>query len=162
MALITLDPSEIPGKHLVEGQDMINLATAVNALAAGTQPITSGNFSGNVVVGGFIDHSTATGLTAVGTNRATALQLSKELNNVTTAASGTGVILPDIGTAGVGAIVRIFNNGANPIKVYGVGSQTIDGTAGATGVTLTNALRCQYYAFSATVWLSAQMGVASA
>ena len=32
---ITLDPSEIPGKHLVEGQDMINMAAAINSLTSG-------------------------------------------------------------------------------------------------------------------------------
>lgn len=41
---VTLDPSEIPGKHLVEGQDMINMAAAINGIAtmtsAGTYYLT--------------------------------------------------------------------------------------------------------------------------
>lgn len=108
--------------------------------------------------------STATGLTAVGTTQATALALAKVINVVTTAAASTGVCLPTAAAVGVGGYVVIFNYGANPIKVYGAvgSSDTIDGAAAATGVTLTNALRCEYYVTAAGVWRSAQLGVVSA
>lgn len=103
--------------------------------------------------------SVGNALTAVGTTRADALQLAKEINNVTTAAAGTGVILP---VGSVGMRIVIFNAGANAIKVYGSASETIDGTAGATGVTLTNAKRCEYFFVAANTWISAQLGVVSA
>lgn len=117
--------------------------------------------TGNVTADGYVVGSAATGLTAVGTNRATALQLAAQINNVTGGATGTGVVLPDLSGA-PGADVIVFNENSSAIKVYATGSQTIDGTAGSTGVTLTNAKRCIYFMISATAWISAQLGVASA
>lgn len=103
--------------------------------------------------------SVGNGLTAAGSTRADALQLAKEINNVTTAAAGTGVILP-VGV--IGMRIVIFNAGANAIQVYASASETIDGTAGATGVPLTNAKRCEYFFVAANTWISAQLGVISA
>lgn len=121
----------------------------------------AGSFS-NVTATGYIRESTANGLTATGTTRTDALQLAAQINRVTTAAASTGVNLPASATAGIGAIITLYNAGANAIKVYGLGSDTIDGTAGATGVTLTNALRCFYTCVAANTWISAQLGVVSA
>ena len=103
----------------------------------------------------------STGLIAVGTNQATALALAGGTSNITTAAASTGVALPP---ATLGARARIYNNGANAIKVYGTAGRTdtIDGTAGATGVTLSSGKRCDYECVLAGVWLSAQLGVVSA
>ena len=116
-------------------------------------------FAGNSAVSGYNLASVGAALTAAGTNRATALQLAKEINYVSTAASGTGVLLP-VGV--VGMVITIYNAGANAIKVYATASETIDGTAGSTGVTLTNALRCQYTFTAANTWISAQLGAVSA
>lgn len=106
--------------------------------------------------------STAAGLTALGTNQATALPIAKTVNVISTAAASTGVVLPSAASIGIGGYVVIFNDGASPIKVYGNGSDTIDGVAGATGKTLTNALRCEYFVTAAATWKSAQLGVMSA
>lgn len=113
----------------------------------------------DMLTAGLADRNAGSALTAAGTTRADALALTKQINNIGTAAASTGVVLP---AATVGQIVTVFNSGANPIKVYGAGSDTIDGTAGSTGVTLTNANRCMYICVAAATWLSAQMGVASA
>lgn len=108
---------------------------------------------------GYILRDVDNALTSAGTSRTDALQLAAEINNITTAALNTGVILP---TGSIGMRITLFNAGANPIKVYANGSETIDGTAGATGVTLTNAKRCEYIFVAANTWISAQLGVASA
>lgn len=85
--------------------------------------------------------SIADALTAVGTNRATALVLTAQTNRITSAAASTGVVLP----AGVpGQSIVVINDGANAIKVYGNGSDVIDGVAGATGVTLSVAKRATF------------------
>jgi len=55
------------------------------------------------------------GLTAVGSTRADALQLTKIYNSVDTAASGTGVLLPP---TQMGETIFIANSGAHTIKVY--------------------------------------------
>lgn len=146
------DNSLIPGQRLLDGTLITNMINAINLVAS--QSSTSSNI--------FLHGSAATTLTAAGTTLGTALALTSQINNVTTAAASTGVALPAISTVGIGTEITIFNNGASPIKVYGPSSNTIDGTAGATGVTLTNALRCKYVAVSATAWLSFQLGVVSA
>ena len=115
--------------------------------------------TGSVVMSNLLAQTAATGLSAAGTTRADALALTAQANNITTAAASTGVILP---ASQVGVWVYVSNAGASAIKVYGAGSDTIDGTAGSTGVTLTNAKRCMYYCVAANTYVSAQMGVASA
>lgn len=111
---------------------------------------------------GYIKGSVGNGLTAVGTNRGTALQLAAEFNNVTTAASGTGVILP-VGVVGMGIYVFADNGiAAASIQVYASGSETIDTVASSTGVVLTKGKRCFYKFVAANTWISAQLGVISA
>ena len=114
---------------------------------------------GSATITNYLNESVGNALTAAGATRADALQLAKQVNQITTAAGGTGVILP-VGV--IGMIIYVFNAGANPIKVYASASETIDGTAGSTGVTLTNALRCTYTYVAANTWISAQLGVVSA
>lgn len=121
--------------------------------------------TGNLSTSAYIQGSVGNALTAVGTNRANSLALTKGINNITSAASGTGVTLPNAATVGIGGSVIVFNGGANLIQVYGfdTGSgDTIDGTAAATGVALTNAKRCVYICVAANTWISAQLGVVSA
>jgi hypothetical protein len=154
----------IPDADLIggDGTDFTSVTVGGGLDLTGGTLTATGVFSGSVASGGFIASSVGNALTAVGTNRATALALTASINNVTTAGSGTGVTLPSVATVGVGGSVIVFNAGANAIKVYGAGSDTIDGTPGATGVTLTNAKRCVYIAVAAATWISAQMGVVSA
>src|SRR5438105_5052556 len=111
---------------------------------------------------GYIKGSVGNALTAVGSNRATGLQLAKEVNNVTTAATGTGVILP-VGVIGMEILVFADSGiAAASIQIYGSGSETIDTVAGSTGVVLTKAKRCIYKFVAANTWISAQLGVVSA
>ncbi len=131
-------------------------ATTVTGATTGTHTVAK------LVATTYVDQSVGNALTAIGTNVGTALQLAKQINNVTTAAGGTGVILPTVAAAGIGAVVIVNNAGANPIQVYGAASDTIDGVAAATGVPLTNAKRCMYIAVAAATWISAQLGVVSA
>ena len=139
-----------PGFRLFTGKHFNDLTDAINNILGGST--------------GFIQQTVATGLTAAGTNQATALALTKGINVISTAAASTGVSLPAAATVGIGGSVMIFNDGASAIKVYSaVGIlDTIDGTAGATGVTLTNALRCRYTVTAALTWKSSQLGVVSA
>jgi hypothetical protein len=89
-----------------------------------------------------------TGLTALGTNLATALQLTAEINNVTTVALSTGVALPSAEASGSLVIV---NNGANPLTVYARTGQTV---MGAASVTIAATKATAFYAVSPTVWLA--------
>lgn len=157
------------GFRLIDGSALNRAFAAINSAFAGTTPGTyTGTFNG--VVGGtapaagdftYINQSVADALTAAGTTRADALQLAAQTNVVATAAASTGVVLPSATAVGAGGSVIVFNDGANPIKVYATGSETIDGTAGATGVTLTNALRCEFYLTTTLKWKSAKLGATS-
>ena len=105
--------------------------------------------------------ASASGVSAAGTNAATATALTANNNQLTTVGASTGVALP---AAVVGMAVMIANKGANDVKVYGNGSDTIDGTAGATGVTLghtagTNS--CIYFCCVTGTWISAKLGAVS-
>lgn len=135
------------------GQTNVTLSGSFNGTVGATTP-ARGAFT-------FADVSTATGLTAAGTTRADALALTKAVNVLGTVGSGTGVVLPSAATAGLGGSVIVFNDGSSPATVYGAGSDTIDGTPGSTGVTLTNALRCQFYVTAAATWKSAKLGATS-
>lgn len=112
-----------------------------------------------VTLTGYLKESVGNALTAAGVSRADALQLAKQINNVTTAAAGTGVILP-VGVAGM--IIVVFNAGANALQVYASASETIDTVAGSTGVPLTNTKRAMFMFVAANTWISAQLGVVSA
>ncbi len=129
----------------------------------GTTPaagaFTSLSTTGNATFAGNVLRSVGNALTAAGTTRTDALALTKDRNVLTTVGSGTGVVLP---TGVVGMAIEIFNAGANAAQVYAPGSGTIDGTAGATGVVLTNDKRCVYYYVAANTWISAQLGAISA
>lgn len=136
---------------------------AINGATVGASAPSTGVFTSlsatSLTSSGVNAASLANGLTAAGTDRATALVLSKEINRIATAAASTGVALP----AGVvGQRIVVYNDGTQAIKVYGNGSDTIDGTAGATGVTLTNAKRCEYRCVAANTIISAQLGAVSA
>lgn len=130
--------------------------------STGLATLASLAVTGNETDGGYIAQSVGNALTAAGTTRTDALQLAKQINNVTTAAASTGVILPLVSAVGTTAPIIVFNAGANPIKVYGAGSDTIDGVAAATGVTLTNAKRAIFYPVAAATYISAQLGVVAA
>lgn len=130
-------------------------ATAAPLKSAGGLGIAKKAFIGGSV--SMLDRATA--LTAAGTSRTDALALTKQFNDVTTVGAATaGVTLP---SAAGGFPVFVWNNGANAMHVYALGSETIDGVAGATGVVLTNDKSAVYYPISATAYVS-MMGVKSA
>jgi len=150
---------------ITAGTNLVATAGSVSAgttVTAGTNLIaTAGSVAGatTVTAGTYFLRSVGNALTAAGTDRATALQLAKEINNVTTAAASTGVLLP-VGV--VGMRITIFNAGANAIQVYAAGSETIDTVAGNTGVPLANTKRADFFYTAANTWISAQLGVVSA
>lgn len=114
------------------------------------------------LVGTFVDHSVAVGITAAGTAFAGAVALTAAIDVLASAATGSGVVLPPISVVGVGGSVDLFNNGAGTVSVYGAAGNTIDTIAGTTGVLLGNAKRCEYIATSGSTYVSALLGAVSA
>lgn len=94
----------------------------------------------------------ATALVAVGTNQATALQLSAVMNAITTSSSSTGVLLPKCEE---GAVVYIYNLSGQTIKIYTneTSGVTINAAvAGSTGVSLGDTRLGIAVGTSATTW----------
>jgi hypothetical protein len=93
-------------------------------------------------------------VTAIGTNQGGAVQLTTALNRITTstatASPFNGVLLP-IATAGQMVIVE--NSSANPIQVYGNGTDTINGNTNTLGVT--QGINCvwEYCCTTAGAWI---------
>lgn len=141
-------------------------ASTGNTSVGGTLGVTgAATLSSTLAVTGATTHTglvalgVAATVSAAGTTRTDATALTKQINKLTTVDAGTGVILP---ASAAGNIIIIENGGANLVQVYGAGSDTIDGTAGSTGVPLTNAKRCLYICVAANTYISAQLGVVSA
>ena len=98
--------------------------------------------------------ATASGITAAGSSQTGAVQLTAVLNEVDTVAAGTGVQLPlSTGKATTPyQTCAVFNNGANPLQIYGstLGTDTINGQAATVGTSLP--------ANSTALFLSAKKG----
>lgn len=140
-------------------------ASTGNTLIAGTATVSGAAtlsstlaVTGVTTLTGLLKTSVETSISSAGTTRTDATPLTKQTNNLTTVGSGEGVILP---ASAAGQNIIINNAGANAVKVYGAGSDTIDGTAGSTGVTLTNGNRAIFMCVAANTYISAKLGAVS-
>ena len=79
----------------------------------------------NQICGGVV-----TGISAAGTTNADATVLSASTNVVSTAAASTGVKLPPVER---GAVIEVFNQGANAVLVYPPASAKIDALTATSG-----------------------------
>lgn len=89
------------------------------------------NTTGTTTFAGPIAKTLATSLTAAGTDNTNALSISKQINIVTTTASGTGVIFTALYPVGV--IIEVVNKGANTLKVYPTAGKQIDALTVTSG-----------------------------
>lgn len=133
-----------------------------NAAMGQTTAITHpdpGSSTASVVLsksGGF-NKFTVTQITA-GTvqTQAGATAITSGIVQVTTGNAGDGIILPALSTALIGIRVQVIN-GANAGVIYCPGTtstNTINGTAGATGVAYAASKTLFLVAVSATAWVS--------
>ena len=124
--------------------DVANTLTVASTGGGGSAP----TFTNSVVAAG-TNVATATALTATG---------DVHLWVVTNAASGTGVKLP---SAALTNRFFIANNGANPLKVYTSGSETIDNNTTANGITLPVDAGAWFIPSSVSTWRSVRSSVLS-
>lgn len=97
------------------------------------------------------------GLTALaGGGRPNATALVYGSNQVTTVASAADSVVLPVGSPG--AVVVARNSGANAMQVFAQGSDTINGTAGSTGISVANAKTVIFFAINdvagVTTWVS--------
>ena len=88
-------------------------------------------------------------VSAAGSTQGTATALTTMINNVTTVAASTGVVLP---TAAAGYIVIVRNGGANALNVYPATGAAINAGAANASHSLPVGAMIQYVATSTTQW----------
>ena len=115
--------------------------------AAGT--FTTLTTTGNIL------KSVANTLTAVGTTQADALALTADFNVVTVGATTTGVKLP---AAVAGMDITVRNSVGNTIHIYSAAAETLNGTAGSTGLNLDASLGTRCVAMSTSAWICNKIG----
>jgi hypothetical protein len=103
--------------------------------------------------------SVQAGQTALGAALASAFPLEATITQFSTVAAGTGAYL--LATMVPGQFRDVYNDGAQTLTVYAAGGATIDGTAGATGVSLSSTHRCRYTCLAPGVFESALLGAVS-
>lgn len=94
----------------------------------------------------------ATGLTAAGTNQATAYQVTSARNQFSTVASGTGAILDS--SAAPGDSQLIYNGGANVLKVYPTTGAKINNLATNAAASIGTNTACEFTMMSTTQWVA--------
>ena len=110
-------------------------------------------------VGHRITPSLQTGLTALGSTQSTAFPLTNNSwHEFTTVASGTGAILP---TGMAPSEIRVFNNGANPLRIYPPVGGTINAGTANLPVSLAAGNGLTYWASSPSNWYSIQSASSS-
>jgi hypothetical protein len=105
----------------------------------------------SVSAGGGGADTVSAAVTAAGATQGTATALTSQFNNVTTVASGTGVVLP-AGAVGGHCIVR--NSGANPLLCYPASGAAINVQAVNTAITVLANSTAYFEALSATQWFT--------
>lgn len=122
------------------GNDNNNEGFLVNVLSITNKVVTVSSVGNSIapfeVTGNFFVSPSQTGIVAhSGGGQASATPLTYQVNNVTTvAAAGDSVKLPASLVTGSSLSVTVINSGANPMQVFGAGTDTINGVATATGV----------------------------
>jgi len=131
------------------------VTTAAQPNITSTGTLTSLTVSGNITaqanitVTGYRIRSVNAGVSAAGTNQGTATAINREMNVVSTVASGAGVILP---VAVAGMVVSITNTSANSLLVYPHVGGDINGAATNAAFTHTAGATLQYIAPTTSDW----------
>ncbi len=134
-----------------------------NAAMGQTTVITHpdpGASTANVVlskVGGFNQFGVTQITAGTVQTQAGATAITSGIVQVTTGVAGDGVILPALSAALIGMRVQVINSSANAGVIYCPGltsTNTINGTAGATGVAYAASKTLFLVAVSATAWVS--------
>jgi hypothetical protein len=110
----------------------------------------TGNITGgNIIASNYHIRSVGTGISAAGATQGTATSLTKEINIVSTVASGAGVKLP---TAVAGMVINIVNTSANSLLVYPDTNGIINAQAANVAYTLPTLGSLQFISSSTTQW----------
>lgn len=137
------------GLDIVDGEGVSGSSTAYSLTSVDTEsPAGSAPQTVAFPVGWTASQG---GLTAQADNtRANATELNYGSNelSVVAGAADSAVLPPAI----QGAVVYVANAGAAAAQIFAAGSDTLNGTAGATGVSQTNGLNATYFCPTTGKW----------
>jgi len=120
----------------------------ITANANVTANVVTANY---ITSNSFVIKSVGTTITASGTTQGDATPLDKSINVVSSAATGSGVVLP---SATAGMSIYITNSSANTVKVYPASGATINTGSTNASVNLSSNVTVQLIAPTATQWFS--------
>lgn len=118
---------------------------------------TSTNTLGTVTITGGLQQSFANITAGTTQTQGGATAITTDIVRVTTANASDGIILPALSASQIGRTIRVINASANAGVIYCPGAtstNTINGTAGATGVAYAASKMLTLVAVSATAWVS--------
>jgi hypothetical protein len=98
---------------------------------------------------GYVIRSVGTAISAAGTVQGNATAITKEMNVVSTVASGAGVVLP---TAVAGMVISITNTSANSLAVYPATSAAINTESANAAYSQPAGSTLQFIAPTTTQW----------
>ena len=132
----------------------VTTAAQPNITSVGT--LTSLSVSGNIssanlTTSGYTFVSVGTGISAAGTVQGNATVIAKQINVVSTVASGAGVVLP---SAVAGMTIYITNTSANSLLVYPASGGAINSLATNAAITQAANSTLHYIAPTTTQWYS--------
>ena len=131
------------------------VTTAAQPNITSTGTLTSLTVSGNitaqanVTMTGYVIRSVGTGISAAGSTQGTATAITKEMNVVSTVATGAGVVLP---TAVAGMVISITNTSANALLVYPATSAAINTGSANAAYSQSAGATLQFIAPTTTQW----------
>lgn len=143
-------------EELIAALNLVATAT-LGTSSAGKALVADAN--GNILIAGQLYQSFVDSITAQHTSpsQSTATALTGMINRITTVtASGDAVKLP---ASVAGLEIQVVNHGANPVQVYGAGTDTINDVATATGVSQMQGSSVVYSCVTAGAWYAEDLGV---
>jgi len=129
----------------------MNIGTA--GLSGSTTNIAIGSAvsgaTSRTTLNGIVIDSISAAVSAAGTTQGTATSLVSNINNITTVAASSGVVLP---TAVAGMRILIRNTGANTLNIYPATGGTINALATNAAFTLAAGSTTELFASTTTQW----------
>jgi hypothetical protein len=124
-------------------------ATGSNQTAKATTTRLTFDASTGALSSTYFDFGTTETMSAAGATQGTATAITTAINNVTTVAASTGVLLP---TAVAGLRIIVRNGGANALNVYPNTSDSINAAAINVAYALPVGGCVEFIAMNATNW----------
>lgn len=162
----TVTPSEVvivdSNKDISSFRNVGITGTAtIGTATVTTATVTTGTVttltSTTATVSGGLQQSFAAITAGTTQTQAGATAITTDIVQVTTGNASDGIILPALTAGQIGRTIRVINASANAGVIYCPGAtstNTIDGTAGATGVAYAASKMLTLVAVSATAWVS--------